>query len=242
MPHGKLGMRIGESVFCVGYLIFDLIAGIIFLTKGSEQLFLLYGIMTLLLGFGDAFHLVPRVIKHIKGESDRVKWWMDFGLAVTSITMTVFYIILLYIWKALNVSHSNQTISELVANQAVSEYVANQRISALAAGCTGVIWSMAIVRIVLCLLPQNDWFGNGNKKLSMCRNTIFSIIGIAEIMLFLMMGGSYGITMAICILFSFLFYIPVTLYAKENPKIGMLMMPKTVMYIIMISLGLKMLG
>lgn len=230
MPQGKLGMRIGESVFCIGYLLFDLIAGIIFLINGSGQLLLLYGIMTLLLGFGDAFHLVPRVIKHIKGESERVKWWMDFGLAVTSITMTVFYIILLYIWKMLYESFNiNQTA------------LVNQTISSLAAGCTGVIWSMAVARIILCLLPQNDWFGNGNRKLSVCRNTIFAIIGIAEIVLFLMTGGGYGITMAVCIFFSFLFYIPVTLFAKENPKIGMLMIPKTLMYIIMISLGLAML-
>ena len=224
MSQGKLGMRIGESVFCIGYLIFDLIAGVIFLTNGSEPLFLLYGIMTLLLGFGDAFHLVPRVIKHIKGESERVKWWMNFGLAVTSVTMTVFYIILLYIWRLQNISQSSRMISEL------------------AVVFTGIIWSMALARIAICLMPQNDWFGDGNKRLSLCRNIIFFIIGTAEIILFLIMGGAYGITMAVCILLSFLFYLPVTLYAKENPKIGMLMIPKTVMYIIMIALGLAMLG
>lgn len=223
MPQGKLGMRIGESVFCIGYLLFDLIAGIIFLTNSSDRLFLLYGIMTLLLGCGDAFHLVPRVVKHIKGESERVRWWMNFGLAVTSVTMTVFYIILLYIWKVQNVGQSTQTIPSLTVI------------------FTGIIWSMALARIVICLLPQNDWFGDGNKKLSLCRNIIFSMIGAAEIILFLMMGGTYGITMAVCIFFSFLFYVPVTLFAKENPKIGMLMIPKTIMYIVMISLGLAML-
>ena len=217
MSQGKLGMRIGESVFCIGYLLFDLTAGIIFLVNGSDRLFLLYGIMTLLLGFGDAFHLVPRVVKHIKGESERVRWWMNFGLAVTSVTMTVFYIILFYIWKIQNAVQSTQTIF------------------------TFIIWCMALARIAICLLPQNDWFGDGNKKLSLCRNIIFSIIGAAEIILFLIMGGSYGITMAVCIFFSFLFYVPVTLLAKEKPKIGMLMIPKTVMYIIMISLGLAML-
>lgn len=217
MSQEKLGMRIGESVFCIGYLLFDLTAGIIFLVNGADRLFLLYGIMTLLLGFGDAFHLVPRVVKHIKGDSERVRWWMNFGLAVTSVTMTVFYILLFYIWKMQNVGQNAQTIF------------------------TGIIWSMALARIVICLLPQNDWFGDGNKKLSLCRNIIFSIIGAAEMILFLIMGGAYGITMAVCIFFSFLFYVPVTLFAKENPKIGMLMIPKTVMYIIMISLGLAML-
>lgn len=233
MPQGKLGMRIGESVFCIGYLVFDLIAGIIFLINGSNRLFLLYGIMTLLLGFGDAFHLVPRVVKHLKGESNRVRWWMDFGLAVTSVTMTVFYIILLYIWELQNISQGNETVSRLAMNQGISS---------LLSAFTGIIWSMASVRIAICLMPQNDWFGDGNRRLSLCRNIIFSIIGASEIILFLIMGGSYGVTMAVCILLSFLFYLPVTLYAKKNPKIGMLMIPKTIMYIIMISLGLGMLG
>lgn len=224
MAEGKKGMRIGESVFSICYLLFDLAAGIIFLYHGEERLFLLYGAMTLLLGCGDAFHLVPRVVKNIKGESPRVVWWMDFGLAVTSVTMTVFYILLFYIWKIQSVSLNTQTISSL------------------AGFLSGVIWGTALTRIVICLLPQNDWFKGGNKKLSLCRNIIFSIIGISEIILFLISGGSYGITMAVCIFFSFLFYIPVTLFAKENPKIGMLMIPKTIMYVIMISLGLSMLG
>lgn len=233
MSDGKKGMRIGESVFSICYLLFDLAAGIIFLFHGEERLFLLYGVMTLLLGFGDAFHLVPRVVKNIKGESPKVVWWMDLGLAVTSVTMTVFYILLFYIWKIQNVGLSTQTIADAVADQ---------RLSSLGSFLKGVIWSTALARIALCLMPQNHWFTGGNKNLSLSRNIIFSILGASEIILFLISGGSYGITMAVCILFSFLFYIPVTLFAKENPKIGMLMMPKTIMYVIMISLGLAMIS
>lgn len=218
MSGGKMGMRIGESVFSIGYLLFDLIAGILFLMNRSDHLFLLYGIMTLLLGVGDAFHLVPRVIKNIKGESPQVTWWMNLGLAVTSVTMTVFYIILFYIWKNIN---NSLTISTFVPI---------------------LIWITAISRIIICLLPQNNWFQEGNRAFSLCRNIIFAVMGGIEVILFLFSGGTYGITMAICIFFSFLFYIPVTLFAKENPKIGMLMIPKTIMYIIMISLGLSMLG
>lgn len=218
MSGNKMGMKIGESVFSIGYLLFDLIAGILFLMSRSEHLFLLYGIMTLLLGFGDAFHLVPRVIRNIKGESPKVTWWMNLGLAVTSITMTVFYIILFYIWKNLNSSQTTWAIVPML------------------------IWGTAFARIIICLLPQNNWFNEGNKTLSLCRNLIFAIMGAIEVILFLASGGAYGVTMAICIVFSFLFYIPVTLFAKENPRIGMLMIPKTVMYIIMISLGLSMLG
>ena len=108
MSKGKIGMRIGESVFCIAYLMFDFIATILFLKNGSNRLFLLYGIMTLILGFGDAFHLIPRVIRNIKGETEKIQWWMNFGLLITSITMTVFYIILFYIWKKLNVNLSGK--------------------------------------------------------------------------------------------------------------------------------------
>ena len=218
MSKEKMGMRIGESVFSIGYLLFDLIVGIIFLQNGFDSLFLLYGLMTLLLGFGDAFHLVPRVVKNLKGESPKVLWWMDLGLAVTSVTMTVFYIILFYIWKTIN------------GDTAVANVVPI------------LIWGTALARIIICLLPQNQWFKGGNKKLSLCRNIVFAVMGAIEAVLFLGLGGAYGITMAVSIFFSFLFYIPVTLYAKEKPKIGMLMIPKTVMYMTMIGLGLGMLG
>ena len=67
------------------------------------------------------------------------------------------------------------------------------------------------------------------------------IIGLIEVILFLILGGTYGIVNAICILLSFIFYLPVALFAKNNPKLGMLMIPKTIMYIIIISLGLSLL-
>ena len=207
-------MRIGESIFCIGYLLFDIIAGIIFLNYGYKKLFILYGILSLVLGFGDAFHLIPRVVKNINGESDRVKWWMNFGLVVTSITMTIFYVILFYIWKL----QYNKSINIII---------------------TLSIWITVLLRITICLLPYNKWFTGGNKKLSLFRNIVFVITGIIEIILFIILGNSYGITMAICILLSFIFYMPVALFGKDNKKLGMLMIPKTIMYIIMISLGLS---
>lgn len=43
------------------YLLFDLVAGIVFFCHGCQgrPLFVLYGILTLTLCGGDAFHLVP---------------------------------------------------------------------------------------------------------------------------------------------------------------------------------------
>ena len=216
MSKEKMGMRIGESIFSIGYLLFTLVASIIFLNNYTNKIFLLYGIMTLILGIGDSFHLIPRIIKNIKGNNDKTTWWMNFGLIVTSITMTIFYIFLFYIWQI----KYNDSITSIV------KYA---------------IWITAIARILICLLPQNNWFNGGNKKMSILRNGIFIITGLIDVVLFIMLKNSYGITNSICIILSFLFYIPVTLYGKEKPKLGMLMIPKTIMYIIIISLGLSLL-
>ena len=84
-----------EAIFAICYLTFDLIAGILFfaLSKGNI-LFILYGTLTLTLCGGD---LIPRVIRAFKGSSDRIKKQLGIGLQVSSITMTAFYILLLYI-------------------------------------------------------------------------------------------------------------------------------------------------
>ena len=141
-----------EAIFDAAYLTFDLIAGILFFTfsKGNP-LFILYGILTLTLCGGDAFHLVPRIIRAVHGSDDRIKRQLGIGLQVSSITMTVFYIILMYVWK--------YTFPELTAPVAVE----------------AIIWISAIIRIIVCILPQNNWCTDeGNKKLSIIRNAVFA--------------------------------------------------------------------
>lgn len=81
-----LGMRIGESAFCVGYLIFAFAAGSIFTARanasGNMQAglhWVLLAVMTFLLACGDTFHLVPRVLRNIAGKGARED---DKGAAV----------------------------------------------------------------------------------------------------------------------------------------------------------------
>lgn len=89
-----------EAVFDIGYLLFDLIAAVLFFVfSRGNSLFVLYGILTLTLCGGDAFHLVPRVIRAFRGSSDKIKKQLGMGLQISSVTMTVFYILLMYIWK-----------------------------------------------------------------------------------------------------------------------------------------------
>lgn len=211
-----------EAIFDACYLTFDLIAGILFFvfSKGNA-LFVLYGILTLTLCGGDAFHLVPRIIRAGCGSSEKINRQLGIGLQVSSITMTVFYIILLYIWKL--------TFPEISAPVAIE----------------AIIWISAVIRIVICFLPQNNWCGEeGNLKLSIIRNAVFAVTGIGVIILYAISGNAndYHMTrMVAAIIISFGCYLPVTLFSKKMPKIGLLMIPKTCAYIWVIVMGLQLL-
>ena len=55
------------------------------------------GWAALILGCGDAFHLGPRVLNYFV-EADFAAA-LGIGKLVTSITMTVFYVLLYYVWQ-----------------------------------------------------------------------------------------------------------------------------------------------
>lgn len=212
-----------EAIFDTAYLLFDLIAGFVFLAQAQGRtLFVLYGVLTLTLCGGDAFHLVPRMIRAFRDSSEKIKRQLGIGLQVSSITMTVFYIILLFIWKF--------TFPELTAPVAVE----------------AMIWISAVIRIVVCFLPQNNWCSDeGNPKLSILRNAVFAVTGIGVIILYAISGNANGYhmtRMVAAILISFGCYLPVTMLSKTKPKVGLLMIPKTCAYMWVIVMGLQLLG
>lgn len=209
--------ELGEAFFCIIYLAFDCIAAaVLFANAEGRAWTILFGILTLVLAGGDAFHLVPRICKTFRGEFPSYEFWAGLGLFISSVTMTAFYILLYYVWK--------------------------QWYGATVETSPAVIWLLflcAAVRILLCLFPQNNWLKKeGNPKWGIYRNVPFVVVGLIMIYLFWISGKW---SMAIAILISFGCYLPVVLYAKKNPKIGMLMMPKTMAYMWMICIGLAML-
>ena len=106
---------------------------------------------------------------------------MNLGVAITSVTMTGFYLILAMVWQ--------QLYPEAEAPQAL--FI--------------TIWATAALRIILCMFPQNKWFSRGNARWSFYRNFPFAICGFCVAMLFLISGntGGYGLyRMAIAIFIS----------------------------------------
>jgi hypothetical protein len=207
-------MKYGESAFDVLYLVFAITAGIVMLVRAKKKPGKLMGAAALVLGLGDAFHLVPRVLNYFI-EADLTAW-LGMGKFVTSVTMTVFYLLVYYIFLGYFKKKENQWFS-------------------LAVG------ALAIVRIILCLLPQNGWLENvSDVKWGVIRNVPFAVLGAVCIVLWFIERKKSGILKPtwLLILLSFLFYIPVAVAAGLVPMLGMLMLPKTVCYIVMIALFL----
>lgn len=206
--------KIMEAIFCVAYLIVTFILGISIIkrAKGDKES-KLFGIMSLVLVSGDAFHLVPRIMAAINQAEDYTKA-MGIGTLITSITMTFFYLIMYCVLEI----RSNKKNKQLMI----------------------CMIGLAIIRIVLCLMPQNDWTGESPVSWGIYRNIPFFIMGIIMIILYYKRRSDKPYKfMWLAIMLSFAFYIPVVLWADVSPMIGMLMLPKTCMYVWMVVMGYK---
>lgn len=209
-----------ESLFDAIYLVTVITIGIKML-KGAHgrKEYRLFGLMALVLGFGDAFHLVPRMIALLTtGEENYVKL-LGLGKLITSITMTVFYVLLYYVWRL--------------------RYKVNGREE-----LTKTIYGLAILRIILCLCPRNE-FLSANPPLSWAiyRNLPFLLIGIIIMIIFYKSQKAHNDKnfkyMWLTIVLSFAFYAPVVLYAQRYPNVGLLMIPKTCAYVWTVLIGYK---
>ena len=203
-------MKYGESIFDIAYLLFAIISGSLILYRAKVGVEKLMGWAALILGVGDAFHLLPRVmVYYVPGD---MSFYLGIGKFVTSITVTIFYVLLFYIWMYKYNKEKNQRDIILV-------------------------WVLAAIRIVICLFPQNGWTGNGGSiTWAVLRNLPFVLMGAYICLLYYQDRDRDRIFRYfwLYILFSFLFYLPVTVGTGIMPALGMLMLPKTVCYILMI--------
>lgn len=207
-----------ETLFDIVYLVGVITLGVLMIRscRGRRQ-YLLYGIMAVTLGCGDAFHLVPRAIALCTTGLDSYTTLLGIGKLITSITMTAFYVLLYFVWR--------------------ERYGVKGRRS-----LTGAVLALAAVRILLCLLPQNQWT-SANPPLSwgVLRNIPFTVLGLIVIVLFYRSARETHDTpfrwLWLTIVLSFGFYIPVVLWSSTVPLVGMLMIPKTCAYVWTVLIG-----
>lgn len=209
---------IGETIFDIIYLSLVITTGILMIIKsnGNRQ-YRIFGIMAVILGAGDAFHLIPRSYALCTSGLQNFPEALGIGKLVTSITMTVFYVLLYRVWQMRYHEEGKK-------------------------GLSAAVYVLAAVRITLCLFPQNKWTSpDAPLTWGIYRNIPFVVLGILIIVLFFgkakKSGDSRFRFMWLAILFSFAFYVPVVLWAGTIPPIGMLMIPKTCMYVWIVLMG-----
>ena len=209
-----------ETLFDAVYLIFVITIGILVIrkSKGNRQ-FTMFGIMAVLLGSGDAFHLVPRALALCTTGLENYTVPLGLGKWITSVTMTIFYVVLYHIWRERYLIKGHKEI-------------------------TATVYILAGLRIILCMMPQNKWL-SADSPLSwgIYRNIPFALMGLLIIVLFYQSAKKSADQsfswMWLTIVLSFAFYIPVVLWADVVPMIGMLMIPKTCAYVWTVVIGYK---
>lgn len=122
-----------EAIFDLIYLVTALILGLYLIFSDSGNLIkTLAGIMAIVLVSGDAFHLIPRIAVIRTANEKTYRKPLGRGKQIASITMTIFYIFLWHIGLSIY-SQDNISLWSIV------------------------IYLLAGIRILLCLLAHNKW-------------------------------------------------------------------------------------
>jgi hypothetical protein len=170
-----------------------------------------------LLALGDTGHVGFRVLAYALGglEASLRLGGLEIGLVglgalSTAITVTFYYVLILFIWQ--------------------------ERYQKPFGWFGWLLIASAAIRLVVMALPGNQWNSVvPPQPISLVRNLFltFSGLGVAALILRdATRGGDRAFTwVGICILVSYGFYIPVILFVQVVPVIGMLMIPKTLAYV-----------
>ena len=164
----------------------------------------------LLLALGDTGHVGFRVVAYALGGLETNPLWVGLGALATAITVTFFYVLMLDIWRV-----------RFDRKYGWFEYPLLASVPA---------------RFIVMALPGNDWGSTVPPVFwGPFRNIFLIILGVG--VLYLILRDSLKTKdrlfrwVAYCIFFSYLFYVPVIFWVREIPMLGMLMIPKTVMYV-----------
>jgi hypothetical protein len=178
-----------------------------------------------LLALGDTGHVGFRVVAYaVDGlETSIALFGTDLGLIglgtlSTAVTVTGFYAVMAMVWK----------------HRFAREYGWFEAFLFVCAG----------VRLVLMALPQNQWNQEiGPWPWSLYRNIPLILQGLGVVYLILRDAIPRRdwtfVWIAAMIIVSFAFYIPVILFSRFVPLIGMLMIPKTLAYVAIAVIGYR---
>ncbi len=175
------------------------------------------------LAFGDTFHVGARTAAYFMegglqasirlfGASVPIVGWSSL---ITAVTITIFYVFFLVAW----IVRTPKGISPLVYS----------------------LFTIAGIRLGLLVLPENQWHQPVPvQPWAIIRNLPLIILGLGVAALFLVTEFEESRRpfrwLGVLILISYATYIPVVFYVQRFPLLGLLMIPKTMTYLVMAAL------
>lgn len=182
------------------------------IVKKKTPIGLLFGAMALFLGIGDAFHLIPRIISYFVEDDLYIQ--KGIGKLVTSLTMTAFYLLMEMARKILKQDRNNSSLF--------------------------LMFFLSMIRMILCIFPQNGWYYVTSEAYtwSIIRNIPFALMGGLTAYLWCRDFRKDNLFKYIWMLvtLSFTFYFITVFGAPYVDWLGMMMIPKTICYMVMIFL------
>lgn len=171
--------------------------------------------MFFLLAFGDTFHVGFRITAYLQNDFSPL---LGYGSLATAITITLFYGLFAILWK--------------IRFKKEKTYLLY------------FMFLLLMLRLLIFLPANNHWeFAKPPRDWSIYRNLPLIIFGLILAPLMLKDAKkendktfeyfSYAISL------SYICFIPVVFFASEFPLIGLLMIPKTIIYLLMLIIGYK---
>ena len=213
----RMTKEMGELIFDAIYLaviwtiVFRMYGRLRTLSEDRLPLAQTLALAFALLGLGDTAHVGFRIVAHLTGGIEANPQLLGIGKLATAVTVTIFYVLLVKAWKLRYNKHYG-----------VLAYL---------------LFISAAVRLIVMLLPGNEWAREvAPFAFSMYRNIPLLIQGIGVAYLVLSESvrskDSAFTWIGLMILVSYAFYTPVILYARTVPTLGLLMIPKTIAYMV----------
>ena len=163
-----------------------------------------------LLALGDSGHVGFRVVAYALGGLEANPVLVGIGALSTAFTVTLFYMLMVDIWR--------------------------RRFNRPLGGFAWVLLAAGVVRLIVMAFPQNQWQQiSAPYDWSLLRNAFLVIQGLGVMFLILRDAARSNDSafrwIGVMIAFSYAFYAPVILWVQWLPWLGMLMIPKTCAYL-----------
>lgn len=177
--------------------------------------------MFALLALGDSGHVGFRVVAYLNGGLEANAALLGIGALSTAVTVTLFYMLLVDIWR--------------------------MRFNKKMGWFPWLLIAAGVIRLAVMAFPQNQWEAlTPPYGWSLLRNGFLVVQGLGVMALILRDARKVGDKpfelIGWMIALSYLFYAPVILWSAAVPLLGMLMIPKTCAYVAAAFIALRMMG